>query len=308
VVIIYYIHYRMFIHQLFLFVLLISKMAQLKHSKKVVPNDAFIGILIVYLLIQSLTSNTKEFAVPGASTTLGLDEQAWSNLHAIIHQLYSGGILTIPGNVHIKGDLLVGTYKGGGTTHKTYEESKLNAACWNDSAGVEHQPPEVGTGGIYAWTAAHQETLTTFIYRARPDNAYQEDDIWFCSRAEFKNNNAAVMQTIKCGDLHIRSGKAIYTDLIASAGSGWVTCRSNMSVGYDGEGGIKNLIVNGDTDFSSAPGKVCRMQCDLHVDGNTYLNSGVKVPGIKAGNFKYSSGSWLYMSGSNDDVIKCNDG
>jgi hypothetical protein len=178
---------------------------------------------------------------------------------------------------------------------------------------VEHQPPEVGTGGIYAWTAAHQETLTTFIYRARPGNAYQEDDIWFCSRNEFLTKNASVaeqktrvMQKIKCGDLDIRSGKAIYTDIIASAGSGWVICRSNMSVGFDGAGGIKNLIVNGDTDFSSGPGKVCKMQCDLHVDGNCYLNSGVKVPAIKRGEFK-NSGGWLYIVGNGDDYIKCND-
>jgi hypothetical protein len=221
----------MHIQPIFLIVLLVFKMAQLKHYKKVAPNDLFVGILIVYLLIQSLTSNTKEFHTPGATDNL-IDPQAWTNLHTLLRDLYKSGTLTIPGNVHIRGDLLVGTYKGGGNDGTDWEKSKANAACWRDSAGEEHQPPEVGTGGIYAWTAAHQETLTTFIYRAQPDNAYLEDHIWFCSRNEFLTKDASEreMQKIKCGDLEIRPGKAIYTDRIASAGSGWIRSYSNFVI------------------------------------------------------------------------------
>ena len=226
----------MHIQPIFLIVLLVFKMAQLKHYKKVAPNDLFVGILIVYLLIQSLTSNTKEFHTPGATDNL-IDPQAWTNLHTLLRDLYKSGTLTIPGNVHIRGDLLVGTYKGGTNDGTDWEKSKINAACWQDSAGVRQQPPEVGTGGIYAWTAAHQETLTTFIYRARPGNAYEEDHIWFCSRNEYLTKDASdderktrVMQQLKCGDVRIRPGKAIYTDLIASAGLGWIRSYSNFVI------------------------------------------------------------------------------
>ena len=113
----------MHIRPIFLIVLLVLKMAQLKHSKKVEPNDALIGILILYLLIQSLTSNTKEFAIPGA-TTNEIDPSALANMHLILKELYSDSILTIPGNVHIKGDLLVGSYKGSsadGTISETFD-------------------------------------------------------------------------------------------------------------------------------------------------------------------------------------------
>jgi len=141
------------------------------------------GILIVYLLIQSLTSNTKEFAVPGASTTLGLDEQAWSNLHAIIHQLYSGGILTIPGNVHIKGDLLVGTYKDETGVEKGWEDSIEHTCVWDAKKGgaetsaakwmfesstqpnrARYAKPSAG-GGVFSFRAGHMDLHPIFISR-----------------------------------------------------------------------------------------------------------------------------------------------
>jgi hypothetical protein len=141
------------------------------------------GILIVYLLIQSLTSNTKEFAVPGASTTLGLDEQAWSNLHAIIHQLYSGGKLTIPGNVHIKGDLLVGTYKDQNGNEKGWDDSIEHTCVWkptiggNPTTGVgwmndvsktglwQTNAKPVAGGGVFSFRAGHVDLHPICISR-----------------------------------------------------------------------------------------------------------------------------------------------
>jgi hypothetical protein len=65
------------------------------------------GILITYLLIKSLTSNTKEFHTPGA-TDNAIDPLAWTNLHTLLIELYSSGTLTIPGNLKIVGDLDIG--------------------------------------------------------------------------------------------------------------------------------------------------------------------------------------------------------
>jgi hypothetical protein len=265
----------MFLHQLFLFVLLISKMAQLKHSKKVVPNDAFIGILIVYLLIQSLTSNTKEFAVPGASTTLGLDEQAWSNLHAIIHQLYSGGILTIPGNVHIKGDLLVGTYK---STPSSTEQPWATAI--NSAYNYSDTPPVVNTGRIYSWNARHMETCTGFICRESGPLAaatYKRDDIWFMSYEAFKAG-ATVKQTLYCGHIECENikcaaGKSIAVDKISATND------------------TRTIQIWSNTELSG--GKDLFVSRDLKVGRNTSLEKSVKMEGILDPNRQRGKG-WCY--------------
>jgi hypothetical protein len=262
-------------------------MAQLKHSKKVEPNDAFIGILILYILIQSLTSNTKEFAIPGAEDIV-IDPTAWANLHIILQQLYSEGTVTIPGNVHILGDLLVGTYNGGGTTPKTYEESKLNAACWRDSAGVEQQPPKPGTGSIYAWAASHQETLTTFIYRARADGI-EGGDMFFCSRAEYDNKNrdeAAITWTgLKSG--RVLCGRIESGDIM----SGHITVDPLCWIRTD------NLAA---TTNNRALHIESNVKCtgDLEVNLNCRFNSGIRIQGIKSNTDAHShreEGNWLQL-------------
>tara|TARA_B110000261_G_scaffold137730_1_gene156289 strand:- start:448 stop:1377 length:930 start_codon:yes stop_codon:yes gene_type:complete len=284
----------MHIQTIILIVLLVSKMAQLKHSKKVEPNDAFIGILILYILIQSLTSNTKEFAIPGAENTV-IDETAWNNLHTLLGELYSGGTLKIPGNVHILGDLLVGTYNGGGTTPKTYEESKLNAASWRDSAGVEQQPPEVGTGSIYAWAASHQETLTTFIYRARTDGI-EGGDMFFCSRAEYDNkdrNEAAITWTglksgrVLCGRIE---GGDIFTGHITVDPLCWIRT-DNLSCREDSN--LLNMHSN------------VKCSSDLEVGLNCRFNAGIRIQGIKTNSDAHDhreEGNWMQMHG---DAVKC---
>ena len=175
----------MHIQPIFLIVLLVFKMAQLKHYKKVAPNDLFVGILIVYLLIQSLTSNTKEFHTPGATDNL-IDPQAWTNLHILLRDLYSDGKLTIPGNVHILGDLLVGTYKDENGVEKDWENSIEHACVWNaekdgadtsaakwmnttttQSARAQYAKPSAG-GGVFSFRAGHIDLYSTCISRKQP--------------------------------------------------------------------------------------------------------------------------------------------
>ena len=176
----------MHIQPIFLIVLLVLKMAQLKHSKKVEPNDALIGILILYLLIQSLTSNTKEFAIPGA-TTNEIDPSALANMHLILKELYSDSILTIPGNVHIKGDLLVGTYKDETGAEKGWEDSIEHTCVWYAKKGGAdttaakwiqdpnqtnvtwrtNSKPTMG-GGVFSFRAGHVDLHPIFISRKQP--------------------------------------------------------------------------------------------------------------------------------------------
>jgi len=175
----------MHIQPIFLIVLLVFKMAQLKHYKKVAPNDLFVGILIVYLLIQSLTSNTKEFHTPGATDNL-IDPQAWTNLHILLRDLYSDGKLIIPGNVHILGDLLVGTYKDENGVEKDWENSIEHTCVWNaekdgaDTSAAKwmkesstqpnrarYAKPATG-GGVFSFRAGHVDLHPVFISRKQP--------------------------------------------------------------------------------------------------------------------------------------------
>ena len=308
------------------------------------------GILIVYLLIQSLTSNTKEFAVPGASTTLGLDEQAWSNLHAIIHQLYSGGKLTIPGNVHIKGDLLVGTYKDETGVEKGWEDSIEHTCVWQPKKGgadtsgagwindstqpnrARYAKPSAG-GGVFSFRAGHADLHPICISRKQPRsptaapgtsdanslleptvrkwNPTKTDDIylrsltderfglWNDRRHRIKQVWVVTTQHLNVDDIQRAEYRGTNS---ADPNSFKIRFKDSIHLGW--EAGID---CEGDLKLAYGAGKVCRMQCDLHVDGNTYLNAGVKVPGVKQSNHTYTSGSWLYTSGDGNDFIKCND-
>ena len=150
------------------------------------PNYVFIGILILYLLIQSLTSNTKEFAIPGA-TTNEIDSSAWVHLLQILRDFYSGGNLTIPENVHIKGDLLVGTYKDETGAEKGWEDSIEHTCVWDAKKGgadttaakwiqdpnqtnvtwKTNSKPTMG-GGVFSFRAGHVDLHPIFISRKQP--------------------------------------------------------------------------------------------------------------------------------------------
>jgi hypothetical protein len=66
----------------------------------------FLVVVNLYLILPRLCG-IKEFnAIPGASANI--DETAWVNLHAILHELYHNDTLTIPGNLNVVGDIVSG--------------------------------------------------------------------------------------------------------------------------------------------------------------------------------------------------------
>jgi hypothetical protein len=321
----------MHIQPIFLIVLLVLKMAQLKHYKNVAPNDLFVGILIVYLLIQSLTSNTKEFHTPGATDNL-IDPQAWTNLHTLLRDLYSSGTLTIPGNVHINGDLLVGTYKNENGVLKSFEDSIEHTCVWkptingNATTGMgwmndstknatwkANCKPATG-GGVFSFRAGHMDLHPVFISRKQPRqdntgttakantvnvgdyrlwNPTLRDNIHFVAGHEYVLNNGVVPDNRKHGCLDVgpigASGDIntskqmhcndLYVHNIVDRGTGWVTFYSNVNVGYEGDGGIKHLKVQGGL-------------CLPQVRNNPNKNNAPD-------HLKYG---WLYRTGNNDDI------
>ena len=294
----------MHIQPIFLIFLLVLKMAQLKHTKKVEPNDAFIGILILYLLIQSLTSNTKEFAIPGATNT-EIDPTAWWNLHELLKELYSSNTLTIPGNVHIKGDLLVGSYKGSsadGTISYTFDApwaaSITNVTDWRENKNAQYAgyalAPKTGTGRIYSWEAKHQEVNTQFICRNRPqgDPYRASDTLLFTARSHYHNPGGSVQYShIGCGDIQCGN--------ITVAPDKWIRCNNLAATDGDNVTMLSNLTVG-----TSGSGKSVNVWNELKVNSHCRFEQGVRIQGIKTTtNYNFADqGGWLRMHG---DAVKC---
>ena len=170
------------------------------------------GIIIVCLWIENLNIDTKEFAVPGSSQTF--DDRAWENLNVLLNAFVSssgtelGGSvfsvkrrpkLTLPSNIHIKGNLLVGSYNCDSANH--------NGQCNGDSSTFSDSKPIINTyssiypepddstltGNIYSWNAKHSEVDTLFIHRGH----FERDKLWFQSQASFIEREA-VDNDIEC--------------------------------------------------------------------------------------------------------------
>jgi hypothetical protein len=297
----------MHIQTIILIVLLVSKMAQLKHSKKVEPNDAFIGILILYILIQSLTSNTKEFAIPGAENT-EIDETAWENLHIILRQLYSENTVTIPGNVHIKGDLLVGSYKGSiaeGNSDPNYdaswEASKTNVTDWRennnaDGAGFAMEPA-TGTGTIYSWQAKHQEVNTNFITRNRTAGTAYTPQFLICGareayRAAVDGNTSFLASHLKVGMIRCHTVDVVTPD-------GWIKTNYLIGGSTDKVNIVDPVEITGDLRVSGGvtAGQIFSAR-NLTVNGDCRFDKGIRINGIKTNTDAHShrdQGNWLQM-------------
>jgi hypothetical protein len=91
--------------KIFLLMLLVVKMVHVGRQKRLEPNDVFIMIVVLYMFVQRCRSTHEFNAIPGASSNI--DETAWVNLHAILHELYNNDTLTIPGNLVVQGNLNV---------------------------------------------------------------------------------------------------------------------------------------------------------------------------------------------------------
>jgi hypothetical protein len=156
------------------------------------------GIIIVCLWIQNLNIDTKEFAVPGSSQTF--DGRAWENLNVLLNAFVSrsgtesGGSrrlkLTLPSNIHIKGNLLVGSYNcpvTAGSFDCSRDTSTFDNSIQIIRGRVERdlyiEPNDsTSTGNIYSWNAKHREVDTCFITRGYSSFT---DSIWFQSHASY---------------------------------------------------------------------------------------------------------------------------
>ena len=177
------------------------------------------GILIAYLLIQTLTRYAKEFSISGGTTSApgkgfpNVSAEVWRNMHLMLRDFYKNDYFTIPRNVHIKGNLLVGTYKVDPLgTDRTINQPTTNYASypidgddltetnWVDSCDIamskfystfKLSPKEsqcVRGGSIYSWHATHQDMKTAFIC---------QDDTSLEKKVELANLHCGYIKTKK---------------------------------------------------------------------------------------------------------------
>jgi hypothetical protein len=252
-----------------------AKLAHICWQKRVYANDVFLltGGVILYVILQRIPDHKEGF-------TAGLEGVALNNLNCLLTDLYNGDTLTIPGNVHIKGDLLVGTYK---TTPTGTEQS------WGDAIKSAYSytptPPVVDTGRIYSWNARHMETCTGFICRETgPLEAgkYVRNDIWFMSYDAFKAG-ATVKQTLCCGDIKCEEAKSIAVDKLSSANLGNMGGNNGSTMQI-----WSNAEISGGKDFL--------VSRNLRVDGQTQLEGDVKIWKVVTDTRKGGKG-WLFHNG-----------
>lgn len=209
-------------NQLFLLLLFVAKVVQTGRQKRVYANDVFITIIILYLLIQQYRKLTEYHQ---GATDNSIDVTAWTNLHAILRELYNNDTLTIPGNVHIKGDLLVGTYKNSNGNDKSWEDSIEHACVWkpktnkngawtNDTgygwmddttktANFRNKCKPVKGGGIFSFRAGHIDTHTVFMSRKQSrinGTVKLSDEANTTSITDYRKWNP--IQTIRADDIH----------------------------------------------------------------------------------------------------------
>jgi hypothetical protein len=258
-----------------------AKLAHICWQKRVYANDVFLltGGVILYVILQRIPDHKEGF-------TAGLEGVALNNLNCLLKDLYNGDTLTIPGNVHIKGDLLVGTYK---TTPTGTEQS------WGDAIKSAYSytptPPVVDTGRIYSWNARHMETCTGFICRETgPLEAgkYVRNDIWFMSYDAFKAG-ATVKQTLCCGDIKCEEAKSIAVDKLSSANLGNMGGNNGSTMQI-----WSNAEISGGKDFL--------VSRNFRVNGETMLEGRVKMWNVVESTTPGGRG-WLYVNG---DGLKIN--
>jgi hypothetical protein len=108
----------------------------------------FMVLVNLYLILPRLCGMKEYNAVQGASAN-NIDETAWVNLHAILHELYNSGTLTIPGNLVVKGSVKVE-----GTNGLESENIKIKHIHSTDTTGDKyvdiHSNMNFGHSGIKA--------------------------------------------------------------------------------------------------------------------------------------------------------------
>jgi hypothetical protein len=157
-----------------------AKLAHICWQKRVYANDVFLltGGVILYVILQRIPDHKEGF-------TAGLEGVALNNLNCLLKELYNDGILSIPGDVHIKGDLLVGTYQDENGVEKGWGDSIEHTCVWKpkingaDTTGpgwlgdttrpdlANHAKPALG-GGVFSFRAGHADLHPICLSRKQP--------------------------------------------------------------------------------------------------------------------------------------------
>ena len=92
-------------NQLFLCIVIAIYLRGMHLAKKATPKDVAVLLFFVYAFYHSFKVENLS-AADGFTTDI--DKEAYTNLHKIVSELYKNDTLTIPGHVHIQGNLQVG--------------------------------------------------------------------------------------------------------------------------------------------------------------------------------------------------------
>jgi hypothetical protein len=80
---------------------------EVQRTKKVTTKDAAMLLFFAYQLYQTFFLRVEHLSAADGFTT-DIDKEAYTNLHKIVSELYKNDTLTIPGHLHVKGNLHVG--------------------------------------------------------------------------------------------------------------------------------------------------------------------------------------------------------
>jgi hypothetical protein len=259
------------------------------------------GILIAYLLIQTLTRYAKEFAISGETTSApeqgfpNVSAEVWRNMHLMLRDFYKNDYFTIPRNVHIKGNLLVGTYKvnplDDDRNYASYpiDGDDLTETNWDDSCEIAMSKPfyhlpkksQCARGGsIYSWHATHQEMKTVFICRddVGQDNVYKKIECPFldCGYIETKEMQKQVPGDTNPVDPDART-RAIKIFGNNSLGA---CARIEGDLKIEGEFQVANhLLLDGEADNNIFHNISFDGDSDDPQSGRLYISSGYSISG-----------------------------
>lgn len=208
--------------QVILIFLLLAKVGHMSRQKRVDANDGFL-LVGWFVLLMFIRRQRRGLEFSGAED---LDPEALGHLNCMLKEMYNNnGKLTLPGDVHIKGDLLVGTYKNSNGNDKSWEDSIEHACVWkpktnkngawtNDTgygwmddttktANFRNKCKPVKGGGIFSFRAGHIDTHTVFMSRKQSrinGTVKLSEKANTTSITDYRKWNP--IQTIRADDIH----------------------------------------------------------------------------------------------------------
>jgi len=169
---------------------------EVQRTKKVTSKDAAMLLFFAYQLYQTFFLRVEHLSAADGFTT-DIDKEAYTNLHKIVSELYKNDTLTIPGHLHVKGNLHVGDKApsaGGGFNGPlsgcTHIQNNLQVGSRGDVKGAP-----AGEGVIYTdWLKGRVLASNEKIDKDRIDI---RSDTWCDVHADLINHrNTALYGTL----------------------------------------------------------------------------------------------------------------